>query len=984
MPEQRKTVLVADNSPINRMFLAGILSDEYRVIEAEDGNACLDLLRSNADEVSAVLLDLMMPGKTGYEVLEEKRADSAIAGIPVIVVTAGAEIATELDALNAGAVDFLSKPIEPELAKRRIKLAIDQRELESLHVKNRIYEERQYMADHDALTGIFSKAAFCREAQQVLADDPNGEYAIVRWDIEKFKLVNALFGMETGDAILCATAQIIARHASSLGTYGRYDSDNFVVCMPYLPKRIERMAIEVIAELQREGEQLGLTQALTLAVGVFPALDRSLPIEQMCDRAGMALNTVKGDYARRVAYYDDELRLQLLEEQDILDNMDQALENGEFEVYLQPVYSLSTGLPAGAEALVRWNRPGRGIIAPGMFIPLFERNGFISKLDAQMWQQVCEILNDRRQRGLPELPISVNLSRKSLYDPHLYDNIVSLTDEYDIDPEFFRIEITESAYMDDAEQLIETVLKLQEHGFPVLMDDFGSGYSSLNTLKEIPVDVLKMDMRFMEGFERGGRVGTIMASVLRMAKWLGVPVVAEGVETVEQYEFLRTLGCEYTQGFYFAKPMPREEFEEFIKSPRVSETNLGVAYSEGNIDDIMGGCPMFDQFVENAFDGAAVYEYHIDGKLELIRASNGYFELFDIDADTFKRDVLMELLGGEDADYGKLLGVAREAFVKGAPASAELECTFAGGNVGRITATCGYSMHTGDNSALQVFAFWHSSPSEDAEAKARSFIPVGHGDPLATAAGPEQREGSGMVRRFESIVSNLKRGIDPVQEPTGAPVNPVAEAALARPARSVKRVVIATNNKHKAEEIATALDFEGWVFETLSQARITSEPEETASTFEGNARIKALAARDKCTCAVLADDSGLEVDALDGAPGVYSSRFAGFDGGDDANNEKLLEMMRDVPDEKRTARFVCTLVFIDEDGSEQVARGTIEGRIAHELCGDGGFGYDPLFLPDCFGGSITLAQVSQAQKNLVSHRGNALRHLREQLSNQAD
>lgn len=195
-----------------------------------------------------------------------------------------------------------------------------------------------------------------------------------------------------------------------------------------------------------------------------------------------------------------------------------------------------------------------------------------------------------------------------------------------------------------------------------------------------------------------------------------------------------------------------------------------------------------------------------------------------------------------------------------------------------------------------------------------------------------------------------------------------------------KTVVIATNNAHKVAEITTALDFEGWEFKTLREMGVESNPEEDAGAFEGNARIKALAAREACGgCAALADDSGLEVDALGGAPGVYSSRYSGVDGDDAANNAKLLRELSDVPEELRTGRFVCTLVFIDEDGSESVARGTIEGRIGYEERGCEGFGYDPLFVPDAFGGTLTLAEVSQEEKNGVSHRGNALRALREQL-----
>ena len=196
----------------------------------------------------------------------------------------------------------------------------------------------------------------------------------------------------------------------------------------------------------------------------------------------------------------------------------------------------------------------------------------------------------------------------------------------------------------------------------------------------------------------------------------------------------------------------------------------------------------------------------------------------------------------------------------------------------------------------------------------------------------------------------------------------------------MKTVVLATNNAHKVSEISTALAFPGWEFKTLREMGVDSDPAEDADTFLGNARIKAVAAREACGgLATLADDSGLEVDALDGAPGVWSSRFAGEDATDADNNAKLLADLANVPDDQRTARFVCTLVFIDEDGTEQVARGTVEGRIGYAEQGDGGFGYDPLFWPDVFDGACTLAEVPQARKNEVSHRGNALRQLRSQL-----
>ncbi|MBQ9068466.1 MAG: EAL domain-containing protein, partial [Eggerthellaceae bacterium] len=488
---------------------------------------------------------------------------------------------------------------------------------------------------------------------------PNDNFTLVRWDIEKCKLINSLFGMEMGDRVLTAAAEALKTRMEGKGTYGRYEGDNFVACFPTGAMDAEWLVDDIAKQMNDVLGKAGLTQTLILAGGVYPIEDRNVGVGEMCDRAAMAMRTIKGDYARHVAAYDDAIRRQMLEEQDILDNMVHALENGEFEVYLQPVYSLSTERVASAEALVRWNRPGKGIVSPGVFIPLFEKNGFISRLDYQIWEQVCQILAYRKRTDATVVPISVNLSRKSLYDPNICDKITDLTKSYGVEPELFRIEITESAYMDNASQLIATVKQLQERGHTVLMDDFGSGYSSLNTLREIPVDVLKMDMKFMEGFERGGRVGTIMTSVLRMAKWLGIPVIAEGVETYEEYEFLRSIGCEYTQGFYLARPMTYEDFENHLSNDQAVLAHKRSEFSEELVNEIMGDTPLPHVFA-TLFDGIALFEFRGDG-VEVLRATSGYFDLFGYDASTFRTrgSLLVDLIS--ESDYNRLVDACHRA-----------------------------------------------------------------------------------------------------------------------------------------------------------------------------------------------------------------------------------------------------------------------------------------------------------------------------------
>jgi EAL domain-containing protein (putative c-di-GMP-specific phosphodiesterase class I) len=326
-------------------------------------------------------------------------------------------------------------------------------------------------------------------------------------------------------------------------------------------------------------------------------------------------------------------------------------------------------------------------------------------MDYNIWEQVCQIQHMRNEKGLTPIPISVNLSRKSVYDPNLVESIVGLLRRYEIEPRLFRNEVTESAYIDNATQLIKTVEDLQRYGFTVLMDDFGSGYSSFNTLKDIPVDILKIDMKFMEGFERGGRVGVILASVLRMTKWLGIPVIAEGVETLEQYEFLHSIGCDYTQGFYFARPMPYDEFEEHVAGlPKAAITSP----ARFHVDDVvaaLGSGHLFDRVMDDILDAYAVYEFNASA-LETVRGSEGYFKLFGYDMDAFKRESsnVLHHIVHDDREY--VVQACHEAIETGKPCNLAISCTVRGGEVCRLHLTLSCVGKSNDETAL-IFAAFH-------------------------------------------------------------------------------------------------------------------------------------------------------------------------------------------------------------------------------------------------------------------------------------
>ncbi|MDD2956649.1 MAG: EAL domain-containing protein [Oscillospiraceae bacterium] len=277
--------------------------------------------------------------------------------------------------------------------------------------------------------------------------------------------------------------------------------------------------------------------------------------------------------------------------------MESALQLRQFVVYLQPKYDLENNLPCGAEALVRWNHPQRGMVFPGEFIPVFEHNGFIARLDYYVWEETCRLLRKWLDQGLQPKPLSVNVSRVNMYNPNLVDILQDLVEKYRVPASLLNLELTESAYMDNPTLMKQTLERLHRCGFVVMMDDFGSGYSSLNTLRDISVDILKIDMKFLPTDGADSRSERILVSVIRMAGWLGIPVIMEGVETCRQRDFLKSVGCGYVQGYYYAKPMPVAEYETLVAAgesqrlpQRVTEEkaqHLGEVWGSGFQADLL-------------------------------------------------------------------------------------------------------------------------------------------------------------------------------------------------------------------------------------------------------------------------------------------------------------------------------------------------------------------------------------------------------------
>lgn len=420
-------------------------------------------------------------------------------------------------------------------------------------------EELKHQLEISSLTGLYNKHAFYQNAEQLMKANPEKQYEILLFDIEKFRIINDLFGMARCDGLLRHFANRLHEMAEGKGVAGYRGADNFVVCL----EQDAIKDIEVVEqELTQYINQYPLDIKIQIRIGIYQVTDMDVPVSLMCDRANMAAESVKGNELLHHAYYDASMREKLLHEQEILNEMQEALDQEQFKIYIQPKCRLDNEELTGGEALVRWEHPKRGMLSPGFFVPLFETNGFITKLDYYVWEQTCKHIHEWKKQGLKTVPLSVNVSRLNFYLPGFEDMLDNLLEKYELTQDDLYFEVTESAYTTESDELFKQLSRMQQKNYTILMDDFGSGYSSLNMLQEAPVDVLKLDMKFLLGKDDRGRSEVIIESVIQMACKLGFRVIAEGVETKEQCDMLLRLGCFYGQGYYFSKPIPAKEFEK--------------------------------------------------------------------------------------------------------------------------------------------------------------------------------------------------------------------------------------------------------------------------------------------------------------------------------------------------------------------------------------------------------------------------------------
>ena len=544
-----------------RRRLREILGKEYDILAMPSIREALAFMEERYQDVFVAITEMQETEKSGYELLHKMQESNRLRAIPVMVVCdrnmdGNLQIRAEGKCLEAGAADFVREPFVPGTVRNRVRGLIRLRESTAM----------LSILERDPLTGLYAKEFFFRKVEEYLANQEEQKFAILVSDIQGLKVINEKYGFDVGDIVLSTMADYGQKHIAGFIFGGRIEGDKLAALI-----RAGEMD-EMTANIMETDKNTPYPIPNVIVKHGIYIIDPWLNVKPkgMYDRAMLALQKIKSQYGIYVAEYNDELRKDLLLKEMILGSADEALKDHQFQVFYQPKHDFRTNRTCGAEGLVRWLHPDIGYMNPLQFISLFEQNGFITKMDFYVWEEICKTLKKWEREGVPVVPVSINVSRRDFEVPDLAGRIMALVDSYDIPHSMVHIEVTESAYSDDPERITETVKKLHDNGFVIEMDDFGTGYSSLIALSSMDLDVLKLDRSIIEN-DKPGSGKNILEFSMQLAKMLNLKTVAEGVETKEQMERISKLGCDYIQGYFYSKPLPEDEFVKYLIRKNVED-----------------------------------------------------------------------------------------------------------------------------------------------------------------------------------------------------------------------------------------------------------------------------------------------------------------------------------------------------------------------------------------------------------------------------
>ena len=508
--------------------------------------------------------------------------------------------------------------------------------------------------------GLYSRKQFFDMVDYRLKNS-SGDYCLLASDIEHFKLFNKWYGRKTGDEFLEEFAKVLKKYEKEYdGIASYFGGDNFTMLLQYN----ETVLNQLIEDLNKIALYYGNTVGFLPCFGVYKIEDKNLRAVELYDHAVEALTYNSDHIENRIHYYDKELTNKEEDELHLLTEVRKAIAEGQMTIYLQPKCQIKSRKIVGAEALVRWIHPIKGMISPGVFIPVLEKNGFINVLDRYVWELVCQQIRKWIDKGITPVPVSINVSRIDILSMDVVETIEELVRKYDIDQQYIKIEITESAYVENDEKIVETVKDLREHGFTLMMDDFGSGYSSLNMLRQILVDIIKIDMKFLDFDHDDIKKGLgILKSVVNMSKEIEVAIVVEGVETEEQYNFLGKMGVRFAQGYLFYRPMPIDDFtslisiEENIDRRGIYQRGVDTQYIEEMIEIMLAERQKRYNQVDIRKIRGGFISYKADESEELMVISKSVVSMFGCETEEEFRKYVGNSFKGmvhpEDREYVK-------------------------------------------------------------------------------------------------------------------------------------------------------------------------------------------------------------------------------------------------------------------------------------------------------------------------------------------
>ena len=548
---EKRKILIVENDEFNLKSLISLLADRYEIITACDGKIGLRLLEENYKDLALVLMNIQIPVLSGFDFLRKVQEDPFLSLIPIIVMTASDAPKTEVVCLNLGAADYIRKPYHAELIKKRLENVIRLRE-SSVSLRE---------IEKDSLTGLYTEQAFFHYSRRIMQFRPDKKMHVIIGRIKDFELIISIYGRKKANELLCYMASIYNKKFK-YGLLAKKGKASFLCLLSDDYKLDHQRMDNVINEFTENAPIKGIR----IKYGIYKNIDKNLPITTICDYASMAAETVMEDYNHDYAYYTDELAQKRIYNQMIENCFTDALKNKEFMIYYQPKIDVITEKVIGAEALVRWQRTDGSMISPENFIPIYEKNGQIQKLDAYIFGQVCRLQKRILDESKKLLSVSVNLSRSSILCEEIVEQYTKIVRENDIPITCVPLEITESASV-YGQKVVKVAERLLQSGFKLHIDDFGSGYSSMESLSRLPFSVLKIDKSLIDHICET-RVEILVNHIIKLSKDLNMRVLAEGVETKEQLDILRKIKCDEIQGFYYARPMPEVEFVEYVRRKR--------------------------------------------------------------------------------------------------------------------------------------------------------------------------------------------------------------------------------------------------------------------------------------------------------------------------------------------------------------------------------------------------------------------------------